>query len=392
MFYSEKSIVLSDVLPILENMWIRSAGGSITNIGELEAIKQPRDTLYELQSPHVCLPGLIDAHTHLCYAGSRAADFAGRLNGISEKAIASMGGGIMDTVRHTRLCNLQPLTEHLVQRLHTVMKQGVTTCEIKTGYGLNYDDEMKMLEAIRKASKEVSVSLVPTCFAAHIRPPEFNSDKEYLNFITHRILKTVVDGDFCHRLDISIDNYAFSPKEAKTYLKAAKNMGFDIIIHADQFQMEGSKLAAEVGALSADHLEASGLREFEILKQGNVIPIVLPGSCMGLGVPFPRCREILDANLPLVIATDWNPNSSLMGNLLLQASILAMSCKLKMAEVLAAITVRAASALRLSDRGMLKPGYRADMILFPTGDYQDILCSQGGMLPSAIFVNGCLVV
>lgn len=386
-----KGAISDGQLPVLEDQWIRFANGVITAIGSLDAIKQPRDEIHQLKGPHVCMPGLIDAHTHLCYAGNRAADFAARLSGMSYNSIAAMGGGILDTVRKTRQCPIQQLTDSLIERVKIVMQQGVTTCEIKTGYGLNYDDEMKMLEAIRRAGKEVPITLVPTCLAAHTKPPEYRDNKEYLNYIVHRVLKTVVDGDFCHRVDIFIDEHAFTPKEAKPYLNTAKNMGFKIVVHADQFTVGGSLLAAEVGAISADHLEMSGSPEFEALQRGNVIPIVLPGACMGLGLPFPACRAMLDAKLSLVIATDHNPGSAPMGNLLLQASVLAMSCKLTTAETLAAITARAARALDLNDRGVLKPGNRADLILFPTDDYRDILYAQGNILPSKILVSGCYV-
>lgn len=378
-------------LPVLEDQWIRFANGVITAIGPLEKIRQARDQKHELRTPHVCLPGLIDAHTHLCYAGKRSADYASRLSGMTYGEIASLGGGILDTVRKTRQCPVKELTKLLVERIKIALTQGVTTCEVKTGYGLNYEDEMKMLEAIRSAKKEVAVSLIPTCLAAHTRPTEYRDNKEYLSYIIHRILKTVVDGDFCNRVDIFVDEHAFSVKDARHYLTTAKNMGFKLVVHADQFSVGGSTLAAELGALSADHLEASGPKEFEALKKGNVIPIVLPGACLGLGMPFPDCRGMLDANLPLVIATDWNPGSAPLGNLLLQASLLGMSCKLTTAETLAAITSRAAKALDLDDRGVLKPGNRADFILFHTDDYRDILYNQGNLLPSMVFIQGCRV-
>lgn len=378
-------------LPVLENQWIRFANGMITDVGPLEKIQQPRDQKHELKTPHVCMPGLIDAHTHLCYAGKRSADYASRLNGIGYGEIAALGGGILETVRRTRQCPIKELTTSLVARVKTVMTQGVTTCEIKTGYGLNYEDEMKMMEAIRTAQKEVPVALIPTCLAAHARPSEYRDNKEYLSMIIHRILKTIVDADFCNRIDIFVDEHAFNVNEARHYLTTAKNLGFKIVVHADQFTVGGSLLAAELGALSADHLEVSGPKEFEALKNGNVIPIVLPGACLGLGVPYPDCRGILDAKLPLVIATDTNPGSAPLGNLLMQASLIAMSCKLTTAETFAAITSRAAKALDLHDRGIIKHGNRADLILFHTDDYRDILYNQGNLLPSMIFIKGCRV-
>lgn len=378
-------------LPVRENQWIRYANGIITDIGPLDEIYKPRDHKHELKSPHVCLPGFIDAHTHLCYAGGRASDYAARLNGMTYSEIAALGGGIMETVRRTRLRSAKELTTSLVERLKSVLTQGVTTCEVKSGYGLNYEDEMKMLEAIRMAQKEVPVSLIPTCLAAHVRPPEFRDNKEYLSFIIHRILKTIVDGDFCHRVDIFVDDHAFNVNEARHFLTSAKNLGLQTVVHADQFSVGGSLLAAEVGALSADHLEVSGPNEFQALKAGNVVPIVLPGACLGLGVPFPNCRGMLDANLPLVIATDTNPGSAPLGHLLMQAALIGMQCKLTTAETFAAITSRAARALDLHDRGVLKPGMRADLLLFHTDDYRDILYHQGNLLPSIIFIQGCRV-
>ncbi len=375
-------------LIVLEDEWIRISNGMITSIGPLEEIQKPDDIVNKLRTPFVCLPGFIDAHTHLCYAGKRSADYAMRIEGTGYDEIAALGGGILDTVRKTRTCHIEELTKTLVERIKLCLTQGVTTCEVKTGYGLTYEHEMKMLEAIRLAGKEVPVSLVPTCLAAHTRPIEFKDNKEYLNFVIHRILKTVVDGNFCDRVDIFVDEHAFSVKEAKAFLLTAKNMGFKLIVHADQFSVGGSLLAAEMGALSADHLEKSGPNEFAALRKGNVIPIVLPGACLGLGLPFPDCRGMLDNQLPLVIATDWNPGTAPLGNLLLQASVLAAACKLTTAETLAAITCRAAKALSVNDRGILKRGYRADFILFPTNDYRDILYYQGNLLPSHVYIQG----
>lgn len=378
-------------LPLLENCWIRLEKGAITGLGHLSELLQPHDHPFELETPFVCLPGLIDAHTHLCYAGSRASDFAARISGADYTEIAAAGGGILDTVRKTRYATVDELTQGLVGRVKTTLLQGVTTCEVKTGYGLTYDDEMKMLDAIRKAQAKVPVSLIPTCLAAHTRPPEYKTNKEYLSSLTHRLLKTLVEGNFCHRIDIFVDDLAFSVDEARSYLSIAKQMGFQLVVHADQFTKGGALLAAELGALSADHLEVSGPNEFKAMKKGGVIPVVLPGACLGLGMPFPRCREILEAGLPLAIASDWNPGSAPMGNLLLQASLLAAACKLTTAETIAGITSRAAKALGLKDRGILKPGFRADFLLFPTSDHREILYSQGNLHPSKIYIQGSRV-
>jgi imidazolonepropionase len=276
----------------------------------------------------------------------------------------------------------------MLPRIKHLLSLGITTCEVKSGYGLNLKDEIKMLRAIQEAGTKQPVTLVPTCLAAHTKPPEFSSGDDYLSFLQQAVLPLVKYEQLSKRIDIFVDKQAFSAEHAKEYLIFAKAQGFSVCVHADQLSRGGSKLAADIKALSADHLEQSTREDFIILAHANVTPIVLPGASLGLGVHFANARLMLDCGLPLVIASDWNPGSAPMGNLISQAALLAIAEKINMTETLAAITVRAAQALELYDRGVISNGKRADLTIYPTNDYRNILYYQGTLTPSEVFIKG----
>lgn len=375
-------------LEIVTEAGIRVADGIIIGIGPYKEIKRKGDHLHSSSGTSIALPGYVDAHTHLCWAGSRAKDYALRLSGKTYQEIAASGGGILDTVRKTRAARKKELVEGLIGRLKILAQRGVTTCEVKSGYGLSVEDELKILEAIVEAASLQPVDLIPTCLAAHVRPPEYHSNSEYLNHISEKLLPLVRSKELAHRVDIFIEQGAFSPEEAKKYLLNAKSQGFSVCIHADQFTCGGSRVAAEVCALSADHLEVSGPDELFLLGKASVFPIVLPGACIGLGISYPPARKILDQKLPLVIASDWNPGSAPNGDLVTQAAIMGAAEKLSMAETLRAITSNAALALGLHDRGILKVGMRADFLIYEASSYQEILYHQGSMHPQETIIRG----
>lgn len=332
----------------------------------------------------VVLPGFIDAHTHLCWAGSRAGDYAMRLAGFSYLDIAKAGGGIWSTVQHTRAASLESLCTDLEHRASIVLAGGVTTCEVKSGYGLQFEAELKMLKAIKKA--HTITELVPTCLAAHLCPKDFEgSPVEYLQRIVKELLPVVKDENLSKRVDIFVEEGAFAAEEARTYLQQAKALGFDLIIHGDQFSLGGSQLAIEMKAQSVDHLEASDSAAIEQLAASDVVATVLPGASLGLGLPFAPARKLLDRGACLAIASDWNPGSAPNGMLLMQAAVLGAYEKLSMAETLAGITSRAAKALNLNDRGILRKGMLADMVAFPTADYREILYQQGSLKPVKVW-------
>ncbi|MFD2247811.1 imidazolonepropionase [Pontibacter ruber] len=388
----ENGPIPDEALQVLENAGVMVLNGAITQVGDYNTLLQvAQDGGYKLQKieqPMVLLPGLIDAHTHICFAGSRANDYAMRVAGKSYLEIARSGGGILDSVRKTREATAVELVDLLRKRCDRHLREGVTTCEVKSGYGLTVEDELKMLEAISLVNKHHALDLVPTCLAAHMRPPEFTDSQVYLQCILTELLPQVKELELANRVDIFIEDTAFNEEEALEYLLAAKELGFDITVHADQFSTDGSKVAAEVGAVSADHLEASGDEEITLLKEAGVIATVLPGASLGLGMHYAPARRMLDGGLCLAIATDWNPGSAPMGDLLLQAAILGAAEKLTTAETLAAITTRAARALNLSDRGRLAKGMVADMIAFPINNYKEILYFQGKLKPAIVWKHG----
>lgn len=330
----------------------------------------------------ICLPAFTDAHTHIAWAGSRAADYASRTAGKSYLEIAAAGGGIMETVRHTRAAGVEELVNLTAARANELVKFGTTTIEVKSGYGLSVKEELKLLEVIRQSASYTAARLVPTCLAAHTRPTDFKGTTgDYLKMIVDELLPEVKKQNLCNRVDIFVEQGAFTIDEARNYLTSARSMGFDSVIHGDQFSRGAAALAIELGTLSIDHLEAADDAEIELLSTGNTIPVVLPGSSLGLGEPFAPARKLLDAGTSLAIASDWNPGSAPMGNLIAQAAVLGAAQRLTMAEVLAALTCRAAAALGIHTHGILKKGMQADFSVFRTNDYREVLYRQGALKP-----------
>ncbi|MGA9211186.1 imidazolonepropionase [Kaistella sp.] len=342
-----------------------------------------------IEGEQICLPAFTDSHTHICFGGNRANDFAMRNAGKTYLEIAENGGGIWSSVQHTRNASEDELLKTTLERIQFLISLGITTIEIKSGYGLDLENELKMLRVIKKAQGFTKATLVPTCLSAHLKPRDFEgSSEEYLKYILDEILPKVKEENLANRVDIFIEKSAFLPEESKEFLLKAKKLGFEITVHADQFTSGSSRIAVEVGAKSADHLEATIDEDIEFLAQSETVAVALPGASLGLGEKFTPARKILDANGILAIASDWNPGSAPMGNLITQASILATFEKLSTAEVLAGITFRSAFALNLEDRGILEKGKKADFVTFKTNNFQNILYQQGSLKAENVFING----
>lgn len=386
-----KGKLQDESLEIISNGGIFTENGIIRKVDDFDSLKQqfPDSEIDFIKGEQIAIPAFVDAHTHICFGGNRANDFAMRNAGKTYLEIAESGGGIWSSVQHTRQASEDDLVNGILERVNVLLNQGITTIEIKSGYGLNVDEELKMLCAIRKAQGKTKATLVPTCLAAHLKPRDFEgTSEEYLNYILKEILPKVKDENLAKRVDIFIEKSAFQPEESKNFLLKAKELGFQITVHADQFTAGSSRIAVEVGAKSADHLEATIDEDIEFLANSNTVAIALPGASLGLGEPFSPARKILDKGGILAIATDWNPGSAPMGNLVTQASILATYQKLTTAEVLAAITFRAAYALDLEDRGVLAEGKKADFLTYETDNFQNILYHQGSLKPKSIYING----
>lgn len=383
-----------------EQLTVIEKGGVVVENGEIIAVadyksllkKYPDSEIAFMDTPLVLLPGFIDCHTHICYDGTRNRDYAMRIAGKSYLEIARAGGGIWDSVTKTRIADIVTLTENTVARANRHLKEGVTTIEVKSGYGLNLEGELKMLRAIQQAGMHTRATLISTCLAAHMKPRDYaGTEDEYLQWVLAELLPVLQQEQLSNRVDIFIEETAFSANAAAAFLKQAMQQGFAATVHADQFSAGGAAVAVNAGALSADHLEASSEKEIALLANSNTVAVVLPGASLGLGMQYAPARKLLNAGASVAIASDWNPGSAPMGDLLIQAAVMSAAEKLSTAEVLAALTIRAAPALQLKDAGQLLAGYAADLQAYPTSDYRDILYYQGKMKPVMVWKKGELV-
>lgn len=383
-------------LEVIEDGAMLFENGRLEAVGEAETIrriaKENGSPWHELDKSLVAIPGLIDAHTHICFAGSRARDYAARSAGKTYLEIAQAGGGIWDTVLKTRDASEEELTASMLDRMSRLLRSGVTTVEVKSGYALTTEGELKMLRAIQRANQNSLMDVIPTCLPAHIVPKDFaGTAMEYIEYLLADFFPIVQQEQLSKRADIFVEAEAFGVAEAKHYLTKLRQRGFDLSVHADQFSTDGSQVAIDCGARSADHLEASGKEQIQALAGSDVIPVALPGASLGLGCDFTPGRLLLDAGASLAIASDWNPGSAPMGDLLTSASIFGMAEKLSLTELLAGITFRAAAALGLFDRGRLVEGQVADIIAFETGDYREIFYQQGQLRPALVWKRGQLI-
>ena len=384
-------------LPLLEDAGILLRGDLIERIGPYATLKAEALKAgvmeFHISEPSVALPGFIDAHTHSCFAGSRSRVYALRNSGSSYLEIAQSGGGIWDSVQQTRAASPETLETLLLQRIDRFLSAGITTLEVKSGYGLNIPSELKMLRVIKAASQKTAMDLIPTCLAAHTLPRDFDGSRTaYLEMLIETLFPRLLEEGLTHRLDAFVEESAFTPAEIIPYLSAGKALGYDLTVHADQFTTGGSEVAIRCGAFSADHLEASTKKEVNALAQSEVVATALPGASLGLGCGFTPARALLDAGACLAIASDYNPGSAPMGDLLTQASILGAFEKLSNTEVLSGITFRAGAALGKTDRGRLLPGFKADLTVFPAGLFNEILYHQGQLRPSSVWKGGTCVV
>ena len=383
----ERGAISDNSLEIIDDGGVVIEDGKIIEVGDFLSLSKNDLDVREITYPCVVLPGFIDSHTHVCYYGNRSDEYAKRNSGISYQQILEEGGGIHNTMNSTSNSTDEQLTDDTLNRLKRHFQEGVLTCEVKSGYAPNLEDEVRMLRIINEIDSSNDIDLIPTCLAAHVTPKKYESSKKYLDSIVNDLLPIIKEENLSNRVDIFIEEKAFSITEASNFLEKIKN-DFYITAHANQFTSGGLKVGVDNGAVSVDHLEVITDQEIDYLSKSDTTGVVLPGCSLGLGIPFAPARKLLDYNCKVSIASDWNPGSAPMGDLLMQASLLGSTEKLSNAEVLAGITCRAANALSLEDRGSLENGKIADMIGFKTNDFRDILYNQGKLKPSFICKRG----
>ena len=383
----ERGAISDNSLEIIDDGGVVIEDGKIIEVGDFLSLSKNDLDVREITYPCVLLPGFIDSHTHVCHYGNRSDEYAKRNSGISYQQILEEGGGIHNTMNSTSNSTDEQLTDDTLNRLKRHFQEGVLTCEVKSGYAPNLEDEVRMLRIINEIDSSNDIDLIPTCLAAHVTPKKYESSKKYLDSIVNDLLPIIKEENLSNRVDIFIEEKAFSITEASNFFEKIKN-DFYITAHANQFTSGGLKVGVDNGAVSVDHLEVITDQEIDYLSKSDTTGVVLPGCSLGLGIPFAPARKLLDYNCKVSIASDWNPGSAPMGDLLMQASLLGSTEKLSNAEVLAGITCRAANALSLEDRGSLENGKIADMIGFKTNDFRDILYNQGKLKPSFICKRG----
>jgi imidazolonepropionase len=362
-------VPLTDPLPITRQRKsaIGIEGGTIAWIREDDPANWPAAAEIIDANQGCVIPGLIDCHTHTVFAGTREDEYVQRAQGLSYAEIARRGGGIKNTVDAVRKCSVEQLVELAHPRLQRMLALGVTTVEIKSGYGLTVQDELKMLHAVKRLNELQPIELVGTYLAAHTIPREFEGDPEgYLDVVLDRkVLDQICDEGLAEFADVFCETTAFNVEQSRRFLTTCAGAGLTPRIHADQItQIGASRLAAQVGASSADHLERIDDESIEAMRNAGTIAVLLPACSFYLGVEQAPARRIIDAGLPVAIATDFNPGSSVVESLPLTMSIACSQMGMTPAQSLIATTTNAAAVLKRAERiGAIKEGMQADLTI-----------------------------
>jgi len=339
-------------------------------------------------------PGLIDCHTHLVYGGNRIDEFEKRLTGVSYEEIAAAGGGILSTVEATRAASEDDLVKTAKKRLATYMQEGVTTIEIKSGYGLDVENEIKMLRAAKKLGRISGIDVIPTFLGAHALPPEYSDNRAgYINLIINEMLPIIAKERLADVVDGFCENIGFSPQEIEKIFKAATKLGFKLKLHSEQLSdQKGATLAAKYNALSADHLEHLSIDSILEMKKSGTVAVLLPGAYYTLrDTVIPPIEELRRAQVPIAIGSDCNPGSSPVLSLKLMINMASTLFKLTPEEALAGVTRNAAKALGLDDRGILKKGLKADMVLWDIEHPAELSYQIGGNQTLTVIKGGDII-
>lgn len=372
-------------------------GGMLIRNGRIEAVGATHDIEQRITpeyqvidaSGRVVLPGFVDAHTHAVFAGTRVEEYELRAAGASYEQIAEAGGGIRATVQKTRAASEDELFEASRRYAEWFLRSGTTTVEAKSGYGLSLEDELKMLRVIRR------LEYVPTFLAAHEIPDEYRGKSdEYVELIAGEMLPGVAQLHLAEYCDVFCEPKVFDVAMSRRILIRARELGFKLRMHADQLSKSGAaQLAAELGAVTADHLEQTDERGIETLAAANVQPVLLPASVYNLGLSrFAAARQMINAGLAVVLATDFNPGSSPTASMPFVLSLASTHMRMTPAEAITAATINPAYSLgRGSEIGSLEPGKRADFVIYDCRDYREIAYFVGVESADSVFAAGQLV-
>jgi len=379
--------LIKDAAMLLEDGRIAATG----TYSEIKSKIPPHAKLVDAQGRCVT-PGFVDAHTHLVFAGNRAAEFEQRIDGATYQQIAAAGGGILSTVQATRAATEDELLAIARKHQDWMLLTGTTTIEAKSGYGLDRATELRILRGLARLNEEGPTRIVPTLLAAHTVPPEFaHRRSEYLRWIAQELIPEVAAAGLAQYCDAFCDDHAFTVEETRTVLTAAQIHGLGLRVHAEQFRPgTGAELAAELGAATADHLETVTEETLLQLEAAHVQPVLLPGSVFALGRrEYPPARKMIELGLALVLATDFNPGSSPIASMPFILSLACLKMGLSPAEALTASTINAAWSLGLGNRtGSLETGKDADFLIHEFTDYREIAYFIAAPARPRVFVAG----
>ena len=368
---------------VLEDAYVLCARASIEAVGRMRDLARLDGEIEEIDGRGRCaIPGLVDCHTHACFAGDRVEEFALRAAGASYEELHAAGGGIMSTVRATRAAGDQALDAAVRKHRSWMLRAGTTTFESKSGYGLDRATELASLRAVKAAGG------VPTWLGAHAVPPEFDDADAYLDFALAEVLPAAAE--IAEAADIFVERGAFDAARARRYLTACAAAGLAVRLHGDQFTEQGAvPLAIELGARSVDHLEATSDEGVAALGRSDVAAVLLPASALFLARPMPPARALVEAGAIVALGTDFNPGSAFCESLPIVCSLAATQLQLSPAEALAACTVNAAHVLGRSHRvGRLAPGYDADLVLIEAPDWRYLSYHLGANFVAEVVLQG----
>jgi imidazolonepropionase len=340
----------------------------------------------------ILMPGFVDAHAHPVFAGTRAGEYEQRALGATYQEIAASGGGIRSTVKKTRAATLEELIHQSKRYTNWFLRNGTTTVEAKSGYGLSLEDELKILRAIKQLDEETALRYVPTFLGAHDIPEEYRERKEdYVTLVIEEMLPRVAGERLAQFADVFCEKGVFTVEESRRILTAARSLGLGLRLHADQLTLSGgAHLAAELHAATADHLEHTETEGIAALKAAHVQPVLLPASVYALGLKrYPAAREMIDAGLAVVLATDFNPGSSPTPSMPMVLSLASTHLKMTPAESITAATINAAYSLGRGDAlGSLEKGKRADFVIHDCADYREVAYFFGVEHTHRVYVDG----
>ncbi|MDE1208356.1 imidazolonepropionase [Tenacibaculum larymnensis] len=380
-----------NILPTIKNAFLLVEKGIITDYGSMKKAPTSADKTVDCTGK-MMLPTWCDSHTHIVYAGNREQEFVDRINGLSYEEIANRGGGIVNSAKKLQETSEEELYQQSAKRLEEVIALGTGAVEIKSGYGLTVDAELKMLRVIKKLRENYNIPVKATFLGAHAFPTEYKNNKEgYINLIIDEMLPKVAEENLADFIDAFCETGYFSVEDTDRILTAAQQYGLIPKVHVNQFTtIGGVQVSVKHNALSVDHLEVMNTEDIEALKGTQTMPVALPSCSYFLSIPYTPARDIINAELPLALATDYNPGSTPSGNMNFVVATACIKMKMTPEEAINAATINGAYAMNLSDEvGSITKGKKANLILTKEiPSYGFLPYSFGSNLIDSVFING----